>query len=180
MTNACFNIVKRNKKILVFDVESISLFGEAFAVGAVIGDLNGNISDFFSLKAIKPQKKANEWVKANVLPNISQLPSCNTTIELRTAFYEWYMKFKDICTIWSDVNFPVETNFLSAIVKDDPETRQFNMPYPLYDISNFIDIRIDRIESCKMKILLKHNPLDDSMASYYCLTDYINTHKKSY
>jgi len=64
--------------------------------------------------------------------------------------------------------FPVETNFLSAIVADAPEERAWEMPYPLYDIANFVDINIVRAEACGIPGLRQHHPLDDALASAVC------------
>ncbi|MFQ5447943.1 MAG: hypothetical protein ACE5FF_13525 [Saprospiraceae bacterium] len=96
------------------------------------------------------------------------MPACKALKELRTRFYGFYLKHKDSADIFSDVNFPVETNFLSTVVADAPEERAWNMPYPLYDIANFVPLDIDRTEACGIPGLRKHHPLDDAMASAYC------------
>ena len=96
--------------------------------------------DAFQAKSLESEAKCGDWVKENVLPNLQDMPSVETDKELRDKFYEFYMKHKDSCDIYSDVNFPVETNFLSAVVADDLEGRQWNMPYPLLDIANIVDI----------------------------------------
>ena len=161
------------KQILLFDAEATSLYGETFAVGAIVADDNNNIIDRFELMSTDLSEQANDWVKENVLPHLKKMPTCKTGVELRTAFYEWYMKHKENCTFWSDVNYPVETNFLNAIVKDDEENRQWNMPYPLYDVANFVDVNIDRldVDACKKLGMRKHHPSDDALSSYYTLID---------
>jgi hypothetical protein len=116
-----------------------------------------------------------EWVWENVLPKLSDMPTCNTMKELRDRFYQFYQNHKATADVFSDVNFPVETNFLSAIVADDPEKRQFEMPYPLYDIVNHVPLEVDRFESSGLTDLRKHHPLDDAMASAIC---YLNAIKK--
>lgn len=158
------------KNILVFDVESTSLHGEGFAVGAMVGTHDCKIIDRFQLMATLPVQDANDWVKQNVLPNLKGIPECYTATHLRTAFYNWYQKHKENCVVFSDVNFPVETNFLSKIVYDF-KAREFEMPYPLYDVVNFVDVNIDRAQRCKGLGIRKHHPLDDAFSSYYCLID---------
>ena len=158
----------RDSKLLVFDVESTSLHGSAFAVGAVVVE-GEKIIDKFSLKSTEGELKACDWVMENVVPNLKNIESVNTDLELRTSFYEFLTKHKG-CKVMSDCNFPVETNFLSAIATDNLEERAFTMPFPLYDISNFVDINIDRCafieELTNGKIEIpKHNPLTDSVAS---------------
>lgn len=162
------------KNILLFDVESTSLHGTGFAVGALVADASGTIIEKFELLSKEGAGKVGEWVKENVLPNLSDMPTCDTDEELRTAFYEFYMKHKENSEIWSDCNFPVETNFLSAIVNDDISAREWNMPYPLKDVSTLVSVDIDRCEKYPSE-LRKHNPLDDSIASLYCLIEAINS-----
>ncbi len=155
--------------ILVFDVESTSLHGTGFAVGATVVNRGGTELDFFELKSLEGLQLANDWVKQQVIPHLTHMPSCNTDRELRDAFYAFYMKYKDTAEIWSDCNFPVETNFLSAIANDDHDNRQWTMPYPLKDISTIVDISIDRAAECGLAGLRKHNPYDDARASTYFL-----------
>ncbi len=92
----------------------------------------------------------------------------------------FYKKYKDMCIIFSDVNYPVETNFLNSVTKDDLKNREFDMPYPLYDIANFVDIKIDRVKVyekyCHEK-LRKHHPIDDAKASIYCYFRYMRNLK---
>ena len=71
------------------------------------------------------------------------------------------------------MNFPVETNFLNDVVKDDIKNREFAMPYPLFDIVNFVDVKLDRISLFPELKLEKHNPLDDSIASYHALLKFV-------
>lgn len=157
------------QNILVFDVESTSLHGSGFAVGAIVVNRGGTEVDRFELLSIEGARKANDWVKENVIPHLKDMPTCVYDIKLREKFYEFYMKHKETAEIWSDCNFPVETNFLSDIVKDDFEKRQWNMPYPLKDISTIVDVDLDRVKECGIKDLRKHNPLDDARASVYFL-----------
>lgn len=156
--------------IFLFDVESTSLHGEGFAVGAVVVDRQtGAIIDRFELLSEEGEAKANEWVKENVIPHLLSMDVVPTSRELRDRFYDYYMQWKDKCDVYSDVNFPVETNFLSAIVADDPEGRQWNMPYPLLDVASFVDVNIDRWEDSGSDNLIKHHPTHDAIVSSRCL-----------
>lgn len=156
-------------KIFVFDCESTSLHGSAFAVGAIVLErATGKEVDRFQLLAEEGKPICNDWVKANVLPNLTNMPTCKTLKELRDRFYQFYLQHRDTCDIYSDVNFPVETNFLSTIVADDPENRAMQMPYPLYDIVNYVPLEIDRIKASGLMGLRKHHPMDDALASAMC------------
>lgn len=160
--------MNKNNKI-IFDVESTSLHGEAFAVGAIVVDECGFIIDEFERIATDVAEKANDWVKEHVLPNLFDMTPCKTGREMRDAFYEFYLKHKNTAEVWSDCNFPVETNFLSAIANDDIENREFGMPYPLYDVCSFVPICIDRYLESEKVALRRHHPLHDSIASFDCL-----------
>jgi len=159
------------KHLFVFDCEATSLHGSTFAVGCIVADEKGAEIDRFELLSLEGKGKANEWVKLNVVPELNDIPTCKTDLELRNKFFDFYMKYKDSCKIYSDVNYPVETNFLAAVVADNLESREWSMPYPLYDISMFVDIDINRDEKYSKetgKQLRRHNPADDSIASLYC------------
>ena len=170
-----------NQRYFVFDVESTSLHGEGFAAGAIVCAPfyiqnfyhRIEIIDSFSLVSTEGMKNANKWVKKNVIPQLLSMPKCKTNKELRDKFYQFFMKYKE-CDIYSDVNFPVETNFLSQIARDDLKNREFDMPYPLSDVSHYIDISIDRLKKYKQlrtserqdeDTLKIHNPVSDSIIS---------------
>jgi hypothetical protein len=160
------------KNLFVFDCESTNLHGTTFAFGCIVADKTGKEIDRFELLSLEGKEKASPWVKENVMPSLSDMPTCETDLELRNRFFEFYMKHKESCDVYSDVNYPVETNFLSSVVNDDLKNREWLMPYPLNDIAMFIDVNIDRCEFYQKETgnrLRKHNPTDDSIASLYCL-----------
>lgn len=159
------------KNLFVFDCESTSLHGSTFAVGAIVSDQKGNEIDRFELMSLEGKDNAGDWVQENVIPGLSDMPTCATDLELRNSFFEFYMKHKESCDIYSDVNYPVETNFLAAVVVDDLAKREWSMPYPLHDIAMFVNIDIDRCAKYERETenkLRKHNPTDDSISSLYC------------
>ena len=59
--------------IFVFDVESTSLHGSGFAVGAIVVNKIKVEIDRFELLSIEGATKANDWVKENVIPNLKEL-----------------------------------------------------------------------------------------------------------
>jgi hypothetical protein len=171
-----------NKNLFVFDCESTSLHGSIFAVGCIVADQKGKEIDRLELLSLEGKEKAGDWVKKNVIPNLQDMPTCNTDLELRNKFFDFYMKHKESSNIYSDVNYPVETNFLAAVVADDLKTREWSMPYPLFDIAMSVDINIDRCEKYAIetgKALRKHNPADDSIASLYCFLNCVYQCAKS-
>lgn len=131
--------------MMVFDVESIGLHGEAYAVGWTIIE-NGHEVDFghaathpdnaLPSMSASPESIQNsrKWLQDNV-----EVPSINasTTLEVREAFWREWTKIKNKGgSLWSEVNWPVESNFLSACIEDNHEEREWNGPYPLFDIGN--------------------------------------------
>lgn len=156
--------------ILIFDCEATSLHGSTFAVGALVIDrFSGKELDRFILLAEEGLPLCDDWVKKNVLPHLTDLPTCHTMKELRDRFFDFYLRHKETADIYADVAFPVETNFLSAIAADDLPARAFQMPYPLFDVANHVPLDIDRVEASGLSGLRKHHPLDDALASAACL-----------
>lgn len=177
------------KNIFMFDVESVGLYGSGFAFGAVVSDEKGNIIDKCSYACLTEEiiselKKIDFFVNGDgkdIITECKKLKQVNNLVELRQKFYDFYLENKENCDIYSDVNYPVETNFLRDIVLDDIDNRQSNMPYPLLDVANLVSCNIDRTEKytkdnaayiCQdvaNRKPVKHNPLWDSICSLYCL-----------
>ena len=172
------------KNIFMFDVESTDLYGKGFAFSVVVQDRKGQIID--SLTATVDlelvETECNAWVKENVLPAFKtfKMQTVSNYKDLRKLFYDFYMSHKENAIIFSDCNYPVETSFLAEIVKDDVN-RQWDMPYPLYDVCNFVDIDIDRsekymadnsayiLQDVSKRKPQKHNPYWDCLTSLHCL-----------
>ena len=151
-------------------MESTDLHGKGFAVGAIVLNAKtGEEVDSFMLKSFEAEKESCEWVKKNVLPWLKDMPAVPTDRELRDRFWKFYTEHKDTCDIWADVAYPVETNFLESLFRDDPENRAFAMPYPLLDISSHVDVSIDRVKFSQLMGLEKHNPFHDARASAFSL-----------
>jgi hypothetical protein len=163
--------VNHNKKyILVFDVESTSLHGKAFAVGAIVIEAStGREVDQLLLKSKESEKEASDWVKENVLPYLGNIPTAETDRELRDKFWEFYKKHQKDSYIWADVAYPVETNFLEQVYRDNPGQREFEMPYPIHDVANHLDVNIDRADFSELAGAIKHDPYWDAKASAFSL-----------
>jgi hypothetical protein len=157
----------------IFDVESDGLYGEGFAFGCIVVKDNEIIEKFSVISKTEIKEK---WVIDNVLPNLEDKDfdkTVETNKELRNEFYKYYCKTKEkykAIEFYSDCNFPVETNFLADIARDDLNNRAFNMPFPLIDIATSKNIDINRKENYEKetgKRLREHNPVDDCIASAY-------------
>lgn len=124
-------------KLLSFDVESIGLHGEGFAVGWVAIEDGKEIASAFH--ACHPNRAEGtdsdrEWVMLHVFPSLGPL-TCYKPSDVRLVFWrEWIeWRAKGFIAI-ADCGWPVETNFLSACIADHPGS-EWSGPYPFMDVS---------------------------------------------
>jgi hypothetical protein len=138
-------LIAMSKLILVFDCESIGLYGETFAVGAVVlnntegSDLEGKVID--SIYFACPQNAATggdddrQWISKNIIPHLPA-PNCSNPAEIRDKFWLFLRWWQELgADIWVDCGAPVETNFLRSCVADNPIDRTWKAPYPLHEIA---------------------------------------------
>lgn len=130
-----------NGPFLVFDVESMGLYGDPFAVGFVVIDATGKELDFGTFVCptsnLHCTKENREWLAKHVFPHIPNYTH-TTPDGIAEAFWGVWMQWKERgASMVSDCGFPVETNFLRRCVGfgDLAQTREFLGPYPLYDVS---------------------------------------------
>lgn len=163
--------------IMVFDVESVGLHGEAFSYGfSVVSTVNSSrmgVAEvaFGKVSCAKGLAKGtldnHKWVEANCKVD---LPICPSLPQMRQAFWDNWMYWKaQGAMLAADVPWPVEATFLSACVADDPEAREWQGPYPMLDIASIrmaagldplgIEERVNEDE------LPAHDPLADSRQS---------------
>ena len=122
---------------MVFDVESIGLHGEGFAVGwVVIDDSGARVAE--RMYACDPEQArgtytSHDWVHQNVAIDKITHPS---TAEVRAAFWiDWLHWRGEGAQLWADCAWPVEARFLIACIEDNHGSREWNGPYPLHDIA---------------------------------------------
>jgi len=129
---------------MVFDVESIGLHGEGFAVGWVVvdGDTGEELSQ--GILACDPHEADGpgdadgwQWVVENVPDNVFALGSCKTPRELRDLFWAQWLFWRDRgALLAAEVPWPVEARFLSDCVADARIAHAWEGPYPLLDIAS--------------------------------------------
>lgn len=165
----------KDKTLLVFDVESIGLYGEGFAFGAVI--LQGGAIVGEEAWSCPPHEavgdgKGRDWVTDNV-PYLN--PKHESPVFVRAAFWAIWEQWRAKGAIaFADCVYPVETNFLAACVRDHPGPRTFAAPYPLYDVAAFraaagFDPMTDATRLQNEKPL--HDPLADARQSARLLVE---------
>lgn len=128
-----------NDKFMVFDVESIGLHGEGFAVAWVVVDRDGERLGEGCLSCDPAQCDGTDesrlWVKDNVPPLEVTSP---TKQHLRNTFWrEWGHWATQGAMLVTDYAWPVKTNFLSECVKLRSE-REWKGPYPLHDLASVL------------------------------------------
>lgn len=131
-----------SKPIFVFDVESIGLFGESFAVGGVCADWDGKVH-FEFLHACRQASAIGDdedrkWVGNNVPAFNSDLIRHNPRW-VREAFWVEYLKAKEIGAImFAECSWPVEAKFLIECIQDDIDSNKWQGPYPFHDIASIM------------------------------------------
>lgn len=125
---------------MVFDVESIGLHGEGFAVAWVVVNCDGDRLDEGYLSCDPDQCNGTEesrlWVKDNVPALDINSP---TKQHLRNTFWhEWRRWADNGAVLVADCAWPVEANFLSACVKLNHSEREWKGPYTLHDLASVL------------------------------------------
>ena len=125
----------------VFDVESVGLHGEGFAVSGGVyigGACQYGFCFACPLEEAAGSESDRKWVKANV-PLIEVTHS--TPEGVREAFWGQWLKAKDahpgICMAGECI-WPVEAGFVSRCIAQDPEVRNWAGPYPFHDIASIM------------------------------------------
>lgn len=123
---------------MVFDVESVGLHGDAFAVAyVVVSPQNGIIDESLfacDMTIAKGTDQAREWC----LQNIPALhPTHHCLREMRDAFWNCWMNWqKQGAILVAEAAWPVEARFLNSCVEDDLLNREWNGPHPLFDLTS--------------------------------------------
>jgi hypothetical protein len=173
---------------LVFDVESVGLHGEGFAVGWVVIE-DGEVAEE-NWCACSPDKamgspEGRKWVTQHV-PQTTLKPdrhhSKASPRQVRDAFWAVWERERDKgSTIWADCAWPVESRFLIACIEDArlkhktmivsanlPGTKRcWDGPYPLHEIST-----IRRAAGLSGGEISSHlSRQDDELPAHHPLTD---------
>ena len=125
---------------MVFDVESIGLHGEGFAVGYVVVTAEGEIvgDRVFTCPPDRAQggNEGRAWIAENCPPLVW---NCQTPAQVRRYFWAAWQSWKDQgAALLADCAWPVEARFLAACVDDQPDRNAWNGPYPLHELASFM------------------------------------------
>lgn len=165
------------RSFFVFDVESVGLHGEGFAVAGGVYLENGAVQWEFSFAcdpehAISDGKESERWVRSNVplLELTHRLPHA-----IRSAFWaQWVRAKNDGVVMVVDCGWPVEARFLLSCIADDFHQRKNDGPYPMLDLSSLLFAAgkdplatLSRLPSEEPR----HNPLADARQSARILSE---------
>jgi len=152
---------------LIFDVESIGLHGESFAVAGMLLDDEGPGWTF--IYACNPNNANGsdddrEWIKKNI-PKLNY--NCADPKEVRSMFWDLWLdtkhRYPDVI-LAAECAWPVEARFLIDCVKDDPKKRNWEGPYPLHDITSVM-------LAAGMDPMANYNRLKDEEPAHHPLAD---------
>jgi hypothetical protein len=122
------------KKIFSFDAETNGLWGQTFAIGAILyGEDGAKISRFVGRCPIEGE--INPWVKENVLPQIETIPVTQTSYdELLADFAKFYLANKQDAHILVHMGVPVESTIIRDM-HDRGYIGDWDGPFPLIDLA---------------------------------------------
>lgn len=124
----------------VFDVESIGLHGEGYAVAGGLFGWDGPPLWEFSYACSPDRAEGNAagriWVSQNV-PSIAI--THETPKEVRNGFWKKWLEAREAqAAPLVYCGWPVEAHFLSQCVEDSPEVRTWEAPYPLHELASLL------------------------------------------
>lgn len=155
---------------MVFDVESVGLHGEGFAVAWVVVNSDGEQLDEGLLGCDPALCAGTDENRLWVRENVPQLPHSSPTKQhLRNTFWRAWRHWADKgAVLVADCAWPVEANFLSECVRLNHREREWQGPYPLHDLASVMLARgldplatNERLEDEKPA----HHPLMDARQS---------------
>jgi len=123
----------------VFDVESVGLHGEAFAVAGGIYINAVAWAEFrfcCPLEEAKGDEDDREWVKANV--PVMEITHRHPAA-VREAFWSEWEKAKKRypgITMAGECIWPVEAGFVAACIRQEIADRKWSGPYPFHEIAS--------------------------------------------
>jgi len=168
-----------SKIYMAFDVESIGLHGDGFAVGFCVVDENGTELDHGLFTCNRDDadgpKEARGWIDEYVP---SMVATHRNPEGIRHAFWNMWTSWKlKGAKLAAEVPWPVEANFLTECINDArrktrggmaESEREWDGPYPLIDIASVrLAVGKDPLakEERKKGELPEHHPLADSRQS---------------
>lgn len=164
----------------VFDVESIGLHGEAFAVAGGVYSEDGQVDWEFRFatprEIAEGEDSDREWVNQNVPPMGA---THGNGIEMRNAFWaEWEKAKAKGAIMAAECLWPVEGGFVQQCVRDCMSDRKWSGPYPFLEIASvLLAAGMDPMADYERypEELPKHDPTADARQSARLLSEALMT-----
>ena len=125
-----------SEKIFSFDAETNGLWGQAFAIGAIVYQGGAEVARFVGRCPI--EGVVNGWVAENVIPEMVGIQETASSYEeLLAAFAEFYLANKSDAEMVVHMGVPVE----STVLKDMHSKGMigdWDGPYPLHDVAGYL------------------------------------------
>jgi hypothetical protein len=129
--------VIRMAKILSVDAEVNGLYGQAFAVAAIVREDGKEIAQFVGRCPI--EGKVDGWVANSVLPSLEDMEvNFSSVEELEEAFWSFFRLNTDGATVIVHIGSPVESGLFRRCVERRLEERAFQGPYPLHEVGTLL------------------------------------------
>lgn len=163
-----------NKKILSIDAETNGLWGQAFAISALLFNEEGNQEKQF-VGRCPIAEDVNPWVAENCLPKMTNIPENYKNYEtLLKAFFDFLQDNKD-AVVLTHMGHIVESKLLQdahrlGIIGD------WDAPYLWYDVCLFFDDSTDKYcqeNNINIGESNTHNPVYDCMSAYKAFKHFI-------
>lgn len=169
------------KRVFSWDVETNGLWGQGFAIGAVLYEEGIEVKKFYARCPI--EGNVDSWVEANVLPQMVGMEETHTSYqEMLQAFAKFFMENKDDADVIFHMGCPVEARVILDM-HNQGFIGDWDGAYPWLDVAGclkqagFDCTSVDTynaehgIEVLQPEAGGTHNPLYDSRAAALCYID---------
>ena len=161
-------------KIFSVDAETDGLYGQVWAIGAVVLQIDEDWSEGRAVFSgmIDPVAVRDPWVRENIVP-VVDLPRYKDRVELFEAFWSFWLQHRGDSICVSDFGAPVEAGLFRACIERDLENHMWLGPYPMHELGTALlltgrDPDTNRRELAGKPDLVQHDPVDDAIAAAYC------------
>jgi len=123
-------------KVFSFDAETDGLWGNPFAIAAIVYEKGEEVDRF--LARLPDKVVGNEWVRDNVLPTISNIEPTHQSYEgMIRDFSAFYMRHKEGAHIIAHMGYIVEAHLLREMRRIGG-IGDWDAPFPLNDVAGLL------------------------------------------
>jgi hypothetical protein len=126
------------RKVFSFDAETDGLWGQGFAIGALVYDENGiEVARFVG--RLPDSVVTDGWVRDNVVSKLTGMPVTHQSYaDLLADFAKFYLANKADADVIVHMGYIVETKVLRDM-HDAGLIGDWDGPYPMLDVSGMVD-----------------------------------------